>query len=333
MANDSFISIIIVNYNGKRHLENCLKSLMAIDYKKFEVILVDNNSTDDSIEFVKSNYPSVTLLKLDKNYGFAEPNNKGTKIAKGNYFLFLNNDTIVDPNFISEMVKVLENDSKIGICQSLLLKPDGTIDSSGDFIDEIGVVYNSKKQVEQVREISSARGAAMMVKRSVFEKIGGFDEKFFVSFEDVDFCWRAWIMGYRIVLVPKSVVYHGVGQTIQKLKSDIEFHGLKNQISIKITNFESYLVVKNLFLFLTKYGFKEFRIWIDYKLKGHTSIKATDYEETIAEKHSLNNVLKSIGWIIRNSGYLYKKHKMVNSSRLLSTKALQEMNILNNIKK
>ncbi len=114
------ISVIIVNYNGKELLQKCLESLFKIDYNNFEVILVDNNSTDGSMEFVIKNHPNVIVVKLDSNKGFAEPNNIGAKIAKGEYLLFLNNDTITTTNFISEMIKVLEKDEKIAICQSLL---------------------------------------------------------------------------------------------------------------------------------------------------------------------------------------------------------------------
>ena len=138
------VSIIIVNYNGKLLLEKCLESLFKINYNNFEVVIVDNNSTDNTIEFITKNYPSIIIIKLDSNKGFAEPNNIAAKITKGDYLLFLNNDTIVTPNFISEMIKTMENDKKIGICQSLLLKSDGQIDSSGDFMDDLGIVYNSK---------------------------------------------------------------------------------------------------------------------------------------------------------------------------------------------
>ena len=107
------ISVIIVNYNGKELLQKCLESLFKIDYNNFEVILVDNNSTDGSVEFVTKSYPNIIVIKLDSNKGFAEPNNVGAKIAKGEYLLFLNNDTITTTNFISEMIKVLEKDKKI----------------------------------------------------------------------------------------------------------------------------------------------------------------------------------------------------------------------------
>jgi len=211
------VSIIIVNYNGKTHLEECLSSLEKIDYKNYEIILVDNNSTDTSVEYVKNTYPSITIIKLNRNYGFAEPNNIGAKNAKGDYLLFLNNDTTVNPNFISEMVNVLEQDPQIAICQSLLLKPNGEVDSSGDFIDTLGRAYSSKNKENEVKKILSARGASMMVRKDSFWDLGGFDKRFFASFEDVDLGWRAWIWGYKIVVVPSSIVYHKGGQTVKQL--------------------------------------------------------------------------------------------------------------------
>jgi len=329
--NSPKVSIIIVNYNGKTLLEKCLESLFKINYDNFEVILVDNNSTDGTMEFVTKNYPSIIIIKLDSNKGFAEPNNIGAKITKGEYLLFLNNDTIVAPDFISEMIKVVENDKKIGICQSLLLKPDGSIDSSGDFIDNLGVVHNSKTKADEIREISSARGASMLIRKTIFDELEGFDEKFFVSFEDVDLGWRTWILGYSVILIPTSIVYHFGGTTIEKIKSEIAFHGFKNQLSMKITNFEPSLAVKNMILFFVIYGIRELKIWLDYSFSGTTKLSSTKYEDNIAPKPSIKTILKSIGWIICHQKYLCKKHKQVNSFRVNSTKNLQKMNILSNI--
>lgn len=324
------VSIIIVNYNGKELLEKCLESLFKANYEKFEVILVDNNSTDGTLEFVTKNYPSIIIIKLDSNKGFAEPNNIAAKIAKGKYLLFLNNDTVVTPDFISEMIKVVENDKKIGICQSLLLKPDGSIDSSGDFIDKLGVVYNSKTKIDDMREISSARGASMLIRKKVFDELGGFDEKFFVSFEDVDLGWRTWIIGYHVMLVPTSIVYHSGGTTIEKIKSEIAFHGFKNQLSMKITNFEPSLAVKNMILFFIIYGIRELKIWLDYFIKGYTLKSSTTYEKNIAQKPNFKIIFKSVMWIFFNYSYLRRKQKFVNSSRILSTKTLQNLGIISN---
>ena len=322
------VSIIIVNYNGKELLEKCLESVFKADYKNYEVIIVDNNSTDDTVEFVTDNYPSIILLKLNSNKGFAEPNNIAAKIATGKYLLFLNNDTIVTPDFISEMIPVIENNDRIAICQSLLLKPDESIDSSGDFIDDLGVVYNSTKKIDDVREISSARGASMLIRKNIFDILEGFDEKFYVSFEDVDLGWRTWMIGHKVVLVPKSVGYHVGSQTIKSIKPEIAFHGFKNQLSMKLTNFEPSLAIRNTTLFFIQYGLRELKIWLDYKIKGRTTLTPTEYETKIAEKPSFKIILKSIMWVICNPRYLRNKQRKIQFSRKISTDSLKKMNII-----
>ena len=326
------VSIIIVNYNGKELLQKCLDSLLKVNYNNFEIILVDNNSTDGSVEFITKNYPSLIIIKLDSNKGFAEPNNVAAKISKGKYLLFLNNDTVVTPNFISEMVKVMETDKKIAVCQSLLLKPDGSVDSSGDFIDHLGVVYNSKTEIDEIREVSSARGASMLVRSDIFEKLDGFDQKFFVTFEDVDLCWRSWILGYRVLIIPTSIVYHEGGITIKKIKSEIAFHGFKNQLAMKITNFEPILAMRNMMLFFGIYGIRELKIWLDYTISGSTKLSSTEYEDNIAPKPSFKVIAKSIFWILSNYGYLLKKQRTINKNRVYSTTILKKMNIIHNVK-
>ena len=326
------VSIIIVNYNGKELLQKCLDSLLKVNYDNFEIILVDNNSTDGTVEFVTKNYPSLIIIKLDSNKGFAEPNNIAAKISNGKYLLFLNNDTVVTPNFISEMVKVMETDKKIAVCQSLLLKPDGSVDSSGDFIDHLGVVYNSKTKIDEIREVSSARGASMLVRSDIFEKLDGFDQKFFITFEDVDLCWRSWILGYRVLIIPTSIVYHEGGITIKKIKSEIAFHGFKNQLAMKITNFEPILAMRNMMLFFGIYGIRELKIWLDYTISGSTKLSSTEYEDNIAPKPSFKVIAKSIFWILSNYGYLLKKQRTINKNRVYSTTILKKMNILHNVK-
>ena len=325
------VSIIIVNYNGKHHLEKCLESLSKIDYANIETIIVDNNSTDDSVDFVSKNFPDLILIKLNENKGFAEPNNIASKVATGDFLLFLNNDTIVTPSFISELIKPLQN-SGIAICQSLLLRPDDSIDSSGDFIDTLGVVYNSKTPISEIREISSARGASMMIKKNIFDQLGGFDEKFYFSFEDVDLSWRARILDYSVVVVPKSVVYHYGGKSSQEIKNELTFHGTKNQLSMKLTNFEFPSSIKKLISFFVIYGIREIKISLDYSFSGKTSMKATKYEDKTALKPNFLMILKGIFWLIGNSNYLLKKYQKINSRRIIRTKQLEEMKLISNQK-
>jgi len=325
---DDLVSIIIINYNGRSYLEECLASLMKVTYSNFEIIVVDNCSTDDSLEFVKNNHPTVIIIKLEKNYGFSHPNNVGAKNAKGELLLFLNNDTKVNPEFLSAMVNELKKDPKIAMCQSLLLNFNGEVDSSGDFIDSIGACFSSKKKIEKIRNILSAKGAAMMMRKEIFEKLGGFDEKFFASFEDVDLGWRTWILGYKVVVIPQSVVYHVGGTTVKKLKDELTFHGYKNQLAMKITNFESDLALKNILKFIFSYGFRGLKVFFDYKLKGYTEIKTTNYEEKIAQKPNYWLLFKAVFWLFKNYNYLKKKHQKVNSSRIFSTDDLQKQKVI-----
>jgi len=316
------VSIIIVNYNGKDYLQKCLESLMKINYKNYEIILVDNNSTDQSIEFVKNTYPSVIIIKLDRNYGFAEPNNIGAKIAKGDFLLFLNNDTEVSPNFIEKMVNVLNQDSKIAICQSLLLKPNQEIDSSGDYVDELGRAYSSRKKLTEVKEILSARGASMMVRKDSFWDLGGFDKNFFASFEDVDLCWRAWLWGYKIVLVPDSIVYHKVGSTVQKLSSEVRFHGVKNSLVLRLTNFETSIAAKSII--------KSFFVVLFRKLFGISVV--SDPEES-PPLPSFGTILRGVGWVLKNYNYVSKKRREINSRRVRSTKDLLNKGLITKLQK
>jgi len=317
MENNPLVSVIIVNYNGKTYLEKCLESLMKINYKNFEVILVDNNSTDTSIEFVKNIYPSITIIKLNDNYGFAEPNNIGAKNAKGDYLLFLNNDTEVNADFIEEMVKVIKQDPKIAICQSLLLKPNGDVDSSGDFIDTMGRVYSSKNKVNEVKKILSARGASMMVRKDSFWNLGGFDKKFFASFEDVDLGWRAWIWGYKIVLVPNSIVYHKGGQTVKQNLSEMRFHGVKNSLIIRLANFETSLATSGII--------KTFGIILLRKSFGISIVK--DHEEFFPLP-SFKIIFSGTMWVVKNIRYVLAKRKNVNSRRKLTSKDLMNLGLI-----
>jgi hypothetical protein len=221
------------------------------------VLLIDNASTDDSIKIAKEKFgksPHLRILRNFDNLGFAAGNNVGVKYGQGEYVVFLNNDTIVEPHWLVELVSVMETDAKIGAAQSKLLSlaDKRFIDSVGDFIDYYGFPIRrgswgeeDKGQYDRVEEIFSARGAALIVRRKILAEIGAFDADFFLSYEDIDLCWRIRLNGYKIVFVPKSRVYH-IGSATAIFSSVNVFHTEKNRLSILLKNMpRNYLLKYN----------------------------------------------------------------------------------------
>ena len=222
MSNTPRVSVIILNYNGMNFVDSCLTSVLNSNYDNLEVVLVDNNSSDGSADEALGKFGPDPRFKLDKNaknYGFAKGNNIGASHAKGQYLLFLNVDTVVDANWIQELMRTVDDDSTVGAaqCKLLLLDDPGLIDSAGHFLDWFGVSHvrghneSDHGQYDDVRQVLGATGAAMLIRRPVFDQLGGFDEDFFMLFEEDDLCWRIWITGNRVLYVPGAVVLHKSG--------------------------------------------------------------------------------------------------------------------------
>jgi len=210
------VSIIIVTRNHLEHLEDCLKSVMNLGYPHFEIILADNNSTDGGPEFVQEKFPSVKVLRFDKNYGFAEGNNRAIKQARGDYIFLLNPDTKVEPECVNKLVEVMEEDKGIGICmpKMLMFNEPSVINSTGIIANEIlqgrdrGAWELDCGQYDKEEQIIGACGAAMFIRRNLFERIGYFDRLYFAYYEDLDFSIRTWSAGYEVIFVPEAIVYH-----------------------------------------------------------------------------------------------------------------------------
>jgi GT2 family glycosyltransferase len=239
------VSIIIVNWNGKQWLGDCLSSIFKQDYKNFEIVVVDNRSTDGSIEYLRENFPQVKVVQNHENLGFAEGNNIGVRHTQGSLVLLLNNDTVVTQDFLSKLVEKMLSALSIGACQPkirLLDQPD-RLDSVGSFPTRTGFFRHyglneiDSSQYDHLEEIFSPKGACLLIRKDVFEKINGFDSDFFCYFEETDLAWRIWLAGYRVVLVPQAIIYHKMGATSQKLNFDfVQFHSNKNRINSYIKN-------------------------------------------------------------------------------------------------
>ena len=250
------VSIIIVNWNAKEDLQECLYTLFEISYKNYEVILVDNGSKDDSVRFVKSNYPDIKVIETGKNLGFAGGNNLGFKQARGKYVLFLNNDTIVTKNFLGKLVNFMEERKDVGIVQpKILFHRPGTvlhqkINSIGSFLLPSGFLYHldygkKYKKIKDSYEIFSAYGACFLARKSLLQKIGLFDDRYFAYFEETDLSHRVWLAGLKVMILPETLIYHKGAKTAEKLPSAfIQFHSFKNRLYTYLKNLEGLNLIK-----------------------------------------------------------------------------------------
>ncbi|MDI6821554.1 MAG: glycosyltransferase [Actinomycetota bacterium] len=211
------VSVIVVNLNGKEHLGECFASLHELNYPKdkLDVILVDNASTDGSADYVKENFPWVKIIQNKENVGFAAAINIGARKARGDYLAFLNNDTRVDPDWLVELLIPVLNNPDVACAGSKILTWDGkAIDFAESALSFYGHGFKLDtgstdiEAYDEEKPILFACGGAMLVDKQVYFDTGGFDDDYFAFFEDVDFGWRLWALGYRVVLAPKSIVYH-----------------------------------------------------------------------------------------------------------------------------
>jgi hypothetical protein len=238
------VSIIILNWNGKDDTLECLGSLRGLEYGNYEVIVVDNGSTDGSQEAISRGYPNVKLIKNKENMGFCVGNNTGIRSAESDYYLLLNNDTVVDPKFVKQLVLVGESDRKIGILGPKMFFYDrrNVFWFAGGFMKRChGTVHRGFNeldagQYDNVEDMDFISGCALMVKKEVIDKIGLLDEEFFAYYEDVDWCLRARKAGYRVVYVPKSVIWHKCSVAWNRNRGLAAFHGEKNVLLLARKN-------------------------------------------------------------------------------------------------
>lgn len=211
------VSVIIVNWNGKQYLSDCLDSLKEQSCNDFETIIVDNGSSDGSLELIRSSYPWVNLMPLNLNTGFAGGNNAGFSIAKGKYIVTLNNDTRVDKQWLSELVAAVEENPQTGMVASRICNWDSPdqLDSLGVAICNDGMSRGSRRlrsysslTVEKYEKILLPSACAALYRREMIDETGFFDDDFFAYCEDTDLGLRARIAGWDAVLARDAVVWH-----------------------------------------------------------------------------------------------------------------------------
>jgi len=242
------ISVIVLNWNGRIHLKECLDSLRYQTYKDFEVIFVDNGSTDNSVEFVRENFPDVTILTLNKNAGFSKGNNEGIKIAKSEYIVLLNNDTKVDKYWLGELYKSVCKHPEISFFAS-------KIDSAGDGYAICGAPfkighYENGSKYSQENIVFGACAGASLYKKEMLNDVGLLDDDFFAIYEDGDLNFRAQLKGYKCLFVPSAIVYHKGSSSIGTLTDFYVYYGQRNVEYLYIKNMPFLLILKNAYIHL-----------------------------------------------------------------------------------
>jgi GT2 family glycosyltransferase len=321
MKESPIASIIVLNYNGKAYLENCLDSIVKSHYKNYELILVDNASKDGSVEFVKKRFSTVKVIQTEKNLGFAEGNNIGARQATGAYLIFLNNDTQVTPCWLEKMIESAEADASMGVCGSkvLLLDRKNVIDVIGGFVCDIfgsglnalGHLEIDNHQYDSQREIFSVVGACLLIKRRLFEDIGGFDSSYFLLGEDIDLCWRAQLAGYKVIVVPSAVIYHKSMGTIKsqqdrKDRGKLRFLSERNTLRSILKNYEQ----STLFKILPYYFGLLFFETVFFLITGNTILALADF--------------RSVVWNVKNFRTTWALHAAIKSIRAVSDIEIQE---------
>lgn len=246
------VSVIVLNHNGRQFMEDCFGSLGRLEYPAdaVELVLADNASSDGSPDLVAEKFPHVRVLRFGENHGFSAGNNRAVRESKSEYVAFLNSDMRVDPGWLVGLVGALDR-SRGAICaSSKILSWDGkAIDFGGILLSFLGhgradgYLETDTAAYDDVRDILAPCGGAMLISREVFEEVGGFDEDFFMYFEDIDLGWRLWIQGYEVAFAPSSICYHvHFGSTSEEQKARVGYLYERNALFTIIKNYEqSYL--------------------------------------------------------------------------------------------
>jgi GT2 family glycosyltransferase len=229
------VSVVIVSWNGRQHLETCLSSVARQRDVTIETIVVDNASTDGTADYVRGCFPWVKVVTLAENRGFAGGNNAGARTASGRYVAFLNNDTAADPDWLRALLSGVDEANRFVLVTSRIVymhDPD-VIDSAGDGVLRWGGAFKRHhgepaSAAAATQEVFGVCGAGCLMPRLVFEEIGGFDDDFFASHEDVDLSYRARLRGYRCRYVADAIVRHVGSATLGTASEFSVFHGQRN---------------------------------------------------------------------------------------------------------
>ncbi len=293
-------AVVILNWNGKKYLEQFLPILIGhTKAPNTEIIIADNHSKDDSLDFLSKNYPDIRQLNFDQNYGFTGGYNKALDQIEAEYFVLLNSDIEVSENWLEPLIRLMDNDSKVAACQPKILSFHQKdhfeyAGAAGGFIDKYGypfcrgrildTVEKDHNQYNDIKEVFWATGACMVVRAELYQQIGGLDNDFFAHMEEIDLCWRMKDLGYKIVYNPNSSVYHVGGGTLPYNSPFKLYLNFRNNLFLLYKNLPkkklfpilfSRMILDGMsaFIFLAKLSFKSFYAVLKAHIHFYKSIK------------------------------------------------------------
>ena len=315
------VSIIIPHWNGIDVLSECLESLKKTRYSDFEIIVVDNASSDGSARWIKDNHPDIVLVENEENYGYAGGCNRGAAIAKGDYVVFLNNDTVHDQHWLEPLISRMESDRNIAAVQPKILNyfQRDLFDYAGGagghmdifcfpftrgrmFLDQ----EVDKSQYDTAETCFWASGTAMVVRKDEFNKAGRFDEIFFAHMEEIDLCWRFHAMGFQVWSEPKSVVFHKNAVSLPMYSHQKYYLNHRNS---QLMLFGNYSFLLSLYL-----GFIRFILeWI-----------ACGYAIFKLDWNHVTGILRAFGWLIFHPHRIWQRRKQFKRLRQVKDKDIMK---------
>jgi len=315
------VSIIIVNYNGERHLRDCLDSLKSLDYpaRLLDVVVFDNGSSDGSIQVIRKTLPSARIIEHPGNLGFAAPHRIAAEACRGEILAFMNNDMKAGRSWVKEGLKQLDPANGIVCSASKILSWDGrAVDFSGGSMQYLGYADQPKGETPgRGEDILFPCGGAMFIEKEGFVNSGCFDDDYFAIFEDVDLGWRLWVTGYRVVMAPDSVTYHkGHGTLDSKKEEKKRFLMHRNALMTIIKNYDDenlrkilplafILAVKRALLFMGV-DKRAFHFWDEKELAG---FRPDNYAEAFVHLAALDDVFDRFGKIMEKRSSVQKARR------------------------
>ena len=251
------LSIIILNWNGRNHIPACLESVLASEYRHFEIIVIDSGSTDGSLDFLRAQQPSIRLVENGCNLGYAAASNIGFKLAAGEYIANLNNDTVVDPAWLNDPIKYLEHDPRIGAvgCRLMDANRPGYLDGLYHIImPDLGPLpfaFLKKFDAENPRMarpgfVIGAHGGAAIYRKKMIDELNGFDETYWAYYEEIDLCMRAFLRGWKCLYVPSAIVHHKGAASFDRTSANYLYLRERNRLWFIFRNYPLALIIRHL---------------------------------------------------------------------------------------